>query len=318
MRLFTLIFLFVWAVSLKAQQNLVPNPSFEDTLICPTNMNQIVYAYSWSSSTLGGTPDYFNECSGGNVDVPTNYFGQQNANSGSAYAGIVSFMDYEDDTLSHNYREYIQIQLLHSLVIGESYEVKFYISLADISWVATNGIGVYFSTVPIQENNFYPLPYLPQIISNTVVSDLYNWIEISGVFIANESFEYLSLGNFYSGNNLTLDTLTPIQNYPESYYSYYYIDDVSVTLDVTTSVAETEKPNIKIYPNPASNNIEIQLADNDKHYSVEIYDSFGRLVIQSSINNQTSTIPLNLSSGVYILRLTDKDESQYIQKLIVN
>lgn len=77
LRLSTLIFLF--SVCGYAQ-NLVPNPSFEDTLQCPNgDFNNIKF---WINPT-SATPDIFNSCStDGFTGVPVNYFGNQSASMG--------------------------------------------------------------------------------------------------------------------------------------------------------------------------------------------------------------------------------------------
>ncbi len=53
-----------------AQTNLVPNPSFEDTLYCPNVTNQIDAAMGWLN--FGNTPDYFNACAPISLNVPNN------------------------------------------------------------------------------------------------------------------------------------------------------------------------------------------------------------------------------------------------------
>lgn len=62
-----------------AQVNLVPNPSFEDTVSCPNYANQIDKAVGWHASR--NTPDYFNGCDWltSNQSVPNNFRGYQYA-----------------------------------------------------------------------------------------------------------------------------------------------------------------------------------------------------------------------------------------------
>ena len=83
-------------------QNLVPNPSFEDTVSCPDNLAQIDKAVGWSSYRI--TPDYFNSCSSASafpsVSVPSNQWGTQSAKTGNAYAGLITY------SLVTNEREY--------------------------------------------------------------------------------------------------------------------------------------------------------------------------------------------------------------------
>ena len=52
---FLLFFFFICEISFA--QNLVPNPSFEDTLRCPNAVNQVDSAVGWIA--YKGSPDYF-------------------------------------------------------------------------------------------------------------------------------------------------------------------------------------------------------------------------------------------------------------------
>src|SRR4030095_12505204 len=77
-------------ISFCLSQNLVPNHDFEIYTNCPTNFGQggSLPCTPWQNGSLG-TSDYFNECSTGNVDVPNNWFGHQDALSGVGYTGII-------------------------------------------------------------------------------------------------------------------------------------------------------------------------------------------------------------------------------------
>src|SRR5258708_7934679 len=81
--------------SFSFAQNLVPNPSFEDTIQCPANPQPTIdYASHWS--TYGSSSDYFNSCANNNsfiYGVPSNFSGYQNAMHGIAYAGLITWCD---------------------------------------------------------------------------------------------------------------------------------------------------------------------------------------------------------------------------------
>ncbi|MEO5569521.1 MAG: hypothetical protein ABIT08_07925 [Bacteroidia bacterium] len=55
----TLILIAMLSTSAKSQ-NLVPNPSFEDTVHCPDHGGNIDQATGWIN--CGITPDYYNAC----------------------------------------------------------------------------------------------------------------------------------------------------------------------------------------------------------------------------------------------------------------
>ncbi|MBK5286545.1 MAG: hypothetical protein JJE25_14195 [Bacteroidia bacterium] len=61
---FLLVIACIAKPSFVLAQNLVTNPSFEDTVACPFGASQLNFATGWSS--YWGTPDYFNLCGTGN------------------------------------------------------------------------------------------------------------------------------------------------------------------------------------------------------------------------------------------------------------
>lgn len=319
MRLPTLIFLFVWAVSLKAQVNLVPNPSFEEYIGCPTNGSWVRdnKVPPWKDVGGGGVR-FFHECGLYDYVVPVNYLGGQNAKDGQSYLGLGLWALY-----SGNGGRFTGVELSDSLISGKRYNVKFYLSLCDSSWYAIKNLGAFFSLNQPPENFDSLLSYEPQIKyeNDTFLYDKENWIEISGSFLANGGEKFMTIGNFDGNENTdTLFVAGPLapSGQPDYYkVSIYFIDDVSVTLDTTTGIPETEKPKLKIFPNPAGSQVTVAVGSGSKQYSVEIYDALGRLVTQSIAQGQQTTISLNLSKGVYLLRVKEKEEVVFWEKLII-
>jgi|GEM_PF-1547437 len=77
---------------------------------------------------------------------------------------------------------------------------------------------------------------------------------------------------------------------------------------------------IAIYPNPASNILNINFGENTSRFdTVELFDISGRLVAQQAISNQLEDTHLDIktfSSGVYILKVSSKTE-QISTKIII-
>ncbi|MBL0341402.1 MAG: hypothetical protein IPP71_10930 [Bacteroidetes bacterium] len=166
------------------QYNLVPNPSFEAFDTCPDNAGLIYRAIGWTSPTQT-SPDYHNSCTNGipwNIGVPQNVHGYQTAKDGNGYAGIISYTVNGFGIIT-GFREYIQIELLDTLVTGQEYYVRFYVSPGDSCRFTTNSIGAYFSNLKVDTviYPFTPLPYIPQI-QNSLSNDLNDrnvWKEVS-------------------------------------------------------------------------------------------------------------------------------------------
>src|ERR1700740_3594612 len=120
-RLHYIIYFLFFVFCLKAQTNLVPNPSFEDTVGCPQGQDEIDKSIGWSSYRY--TPNYFNSCDQSNyISVPDNFAGYQFAASGNAYSGFVAYLSH---TLVgvNNFREFIGHSLFSPLSIGTKYFV---------------------------------------------------------------------------------------------------------------------------------------------------------------------------------------------------
>ena len=79
-------------------------------------------------------------------------------------------------------------------------------------------------------------------------------------------------------------------------------------IEVTSSAIE-QKPEFKIYPNPFSDHIFIELSD-ASHYSINIFDASGRIISSLPLMQQNNRIELSgLSTGNYILQLLNKNNS---------
>jgi hypothetical protein len=205
-------------------QNLVPNPSFESYTTCPTNYGQIGNTGNWISSI--GTSEYFNSCSSStNVTVPTNCYGcnYQYARTGNAYAGIQPLVLSWTNT-----RANISVQLTTTLILGNYYLVKFYTNKVNCIEYAHNNIALNFSSVlttTVSAGNTVNLPMHIYKFGNPIISDTLNWTEIMGIYKANGTEQYITIGNFKDDAN-TQVLLANATN--SSTASYYLIDDVSV------------------------------------------------------------------------------------------
>jgi len=294
-------------------QNLVPNPSFEDTLNCPANQDEVYNAPPWFRPTIG-TSDYFNQCySGGltNVDVPGNFEGYQFARTGNAYTGIAcaGYVFFPD-----NRREYIEARLIDSLIAGKKYYIEFYVSLSDSSIWAIDFIGAYLSKDSVYDyTTLDTLPFIPQIENPAYnkITDKINWTKISEFYTAQGGEKFIVIGNFRGAASTHADTLSGTW-----YNAYYYIDDVSVIDSNDVGINEYQENNyINIYPNPCNGIFQVAI-DSDT-YSLEIYNVLGKTIYHSEINKQKTEIDIsNESKGIYLLKiLTDKEIT--IRKIIL-
>jgi len=308
-----IIFMFVAVVGYG--QNLVPNPSFEDTLGCPQGYPDLdTKCKFWQSFRV--TPDYMNDCS--SVCGYYNQYGYQQPHFGEAYAGFATYQGTDSTA-----REHIGVQLSSPLVIGTKYYISFYVSPAWnnlLANIATNKIGALVTTYQYSDpSGLSPMPNACTFYSDSVIKDTLNWYKIFGSFIADSAYQFLVIGNFF--DDQFLDTINlPYSVVPQ--IAYYYLDDVCLSNDSSYAQAWTgllenqqQQNNIEIYPNPASNNFHIK--SNISIQQIEIINSFGQIVFVSEVNNdfEINLSSINLPNDLYFLRLRTKVE--YCNKKII-
>lgn len=236
--LLLIVFSHVWS------QNLVPNPSFEELVRCPTtfssNRNEFIVP-GWESPTRG-TPDHFHGCSWGDVDVPFNWAGNSNANSGKGYVGVYVWNTRDE------YREYLQCELAEPLVAGERYLLEFHYKLATNAVYAINRFGMTLSETRINVQHDQTLEIVPIIsveLDSAITKATGTWEHIKQEYIAKGGERYVILGNFFNKEK-TKFTRLPFrygQNAMLNSHAYYYVDDVSVkNLDTLKNVIPDVKP----------------------------------------------------------------------------
>ncbi len=307
-------------------QNLVPNPSFEEYEECPISTaefsTQVIGWTSWQE-----TPDYFHMCNNtltNLVGVPDNVWGNQWPILGEAYAALYTYTHTDS-----NIREYIAAELQEPLIIGESYYISFYASQIEgetgtvpmEARCATNHIGLRFFKDPqynntsniLQPDNIAHIDYLD------VLADSDNWTQIEGWFTADDSYNWVALGNFFDGESTEIIEENPFGNC----FGVYYIENVCVAktqeecdyLLGTTNELKIE--HFQIYPNPSSNSISIRSSSNKDVGEITIFDISGKVCKELNFKNQ-AVITFNiesLDSGIYFIQVKSNNHL-YNHKII--
>ena len=299
---------FILMLQLKTiAQNLVPNPGFEQLKLCPSfnNMNLIddhieKFCADWENVGMfkglssGGGGQYFHECTNDAYNgVPQNYHGYQNANNGKSYASLRF-----SGTYSSNSTHYFAVKLVKSLSIGRKYTLRFYASLADSSKSSINNIGMLLSTQKLiipdfRQLNNHAMPNRAHLYSKELITDKENWIKIEGTIIADSSYEYLTIGNFFDFDKI-------LNSDPSMYWHLMvYIDDVSVEETVKYIAAAK-----KVICKGTSATLSALGADENFFWSTNKSDTL-------SIANEIEYTP-STSSFIYLIS-TNGIDSSYIQ-----
>ncbi|MGV6862640.1 MAG: T9SS type A sorting domain-containing protein [Putridiphycobacter sp.] len=331
MKNIVLFLILIFSPNFYAQTNLVPNYSFE-LGACPSDRSQWYYFWDWYSPT-NGTPDCLDSCATLNlvytapyVDVPLNCYGYQQALTGVGYAGCYT-TGMADSILvgQKDGREYIAVELLSPLVVGQRYYLSYNISLADSARYAT-AFGAALTVNRCQVDNFYILDITPKV--NTTVGNYATnkkvWKSVMGTFIADSAYNYIILGNFdqptpdlsvYVGGVTTGSFALPPR------LSYYYLDNVCLSTskdvcDATLSEEITLEQDItvNVFPNPFTNNITINSPEVITSLLISKMD--GSIIKEQFFSKKDCSLDLTqLEKGVYIITVIS--ETSKYSKLIV-
>ncbi len=285
-------------------QNLILNGGFESSYWIPFWAGQHYLVDDWGNCSGFGSPDYFHTEALGDPGLPVNYVSTMMPYEGNAAMGL--FL-YESDSSVTNFREYIDQKLQEPLVVGQRYQLTFYV---------TNGTGPYnyggygcdqfsvaFSTIPLYQpyaENEWVIDFSPQY---TYPGTLYTheWQKITYEFVADSAYQYITFGSFVG------DDVQQIQQFDKPLLSggvNYYIDNIN--LESTTGMAELSAYNkeVHIFPNPVINNLSISF-DAFPVSAIYLYTMQGELIHYEKGASGQNLFELSpdLAPGAYTVRL---------------
>lgn len=220
---------------MSAQQNLVPNGSFENYKSCSFVSSGNLYQgaifdslYNWYIPVGGGSTDYFNTCSPSNWSfaVPSSVAGFQYPKTGNGFIGFAPYAnDASNNTLAY-VKEYARVKLNNKLKANTKYCLQLYASLSDSSNYKTNVIHGLFT---VNDTSIYSeniATTLAQITIKKSYSDIQigQWQLWEGNFIAQGDEEFLTIGDFR--NDSIIDTIFVGNYHYPNYFNYFFIDDI--------------------------------------------------------------------------------------------
>lgn len=319
---FLLLFLFSFSFCPSATaQNLIYDWSVEEYETCPTGLALTMFVPHWLS--FRANPDYFNSCSP-TLGPLTNYFGWQHPKTGDGLIGVVTF-----STGLSNAREYPGVELLEPLVVGESYDISYYVAAAfnpNFSGRATNNLGILLMTenyLVLDEQGI--TPNFAHLNIDTIVSDTASWVHVTGTIVADSAYQYVAFGNFYDDASTQVVSLDPEDPDPSN-LAYYYFDDFCVVPEggncySLLSMSESRiNVRAELFPNPAYGAVHVR-ADRPIR-SVRFYTLEGKtagsqdnLYIQAGEVRQIDVS--RFRAGIYLIEI-ETEEGIARKKLVIN
>ena len=228
MKTINLIWIFLVIGVLSAQENIIPNASFEQISSPPNGWYYSGKDFSntsifWSSATKS-SPDIY----GPNIPIPKSWkekgFGKITPIDGEFMAGLTV---YGCDHGKPHCKEYIQIGLAEPLVKDQTYTLSFWVAHLPSS-LQINHFGVLFSFDEIIEGHTQTLNLNPQFDYDEVLSPFNeDWMQLNWTFKAKEPFEYICFGSFVADDQI----MTAKKRSSEYDFAYYYLDHIQLVKD---------------------------------------------------------------------------------------
>lgn len=124
-------------------------------------------------------------------------------------------------------------------------------------------------------------------------------------------------GQFESNNLTPQHIYSSITTYDVWLHVINQCSEDSIMYQVTTDdvgITENLNHSIKIYPNPATNLLTIDLTNANEFNAIHITDVNGKTIYQSTINSLQSTIDLtNFSNGIYFVQIIGSNDVETIK-----
>ena len=232
-----LLFLIFLNSALHCQnyENLVLNPSFEESYGIPCSWllkskDFSHYIKNWYPPSAG-IPEIYSLKS--DTGCFSNCFSSSSEGNGHHYPrtgnNMLSISCYGS---YHNKetREYLQEVLRYPLIKDSVYQVRFYVSLCDSSNYACNNIGFLLSDTKIQNYGQQYLSCKPTMVDSNIIIDKLEWIQLSFNYIAKGNERYLTIGNFIDDEHTKSILLKDYCFFCSVKTADYFIDDVSIYL----------------------------------------------------------------------------------------
>jgi hypothetical protein len=278
------------------------------------------------------TPDFFHTCaptplysSGGTIlnaglsananinwqnfvaGSPVTAFVPLSPHGGNGYSGMMLWQNQTYDN-----REYVSNQLVSTLQPGWTYQVSMWVRLSGNSAYGIKDISILFSnSLPSQS---VISPFIQAIVpgsndllvsmSSSVITDKSNWTHLTAsvTMPIGSSFNYITIGNFVSNTATTKTGPLAAGSNGGTVHSYYYIDDVSITVENCAPYIEFAGSSVEICEG-TTGSLSIQ-SPTGNNYNMMVIDMNNNSIIYNAA--PTSNVPVSPTvTTTYQVIITD-------------
>ena len=191
----------------------------------------------------------------------------------------------------------ISLEMSSPLVVGNNYHISYYDTGDSTALALDFGPEILEIGVSTNDTTFGTLVYTSPFPITS------NWTQRSFTFIASDTAKFI--------------TVRAIPSTWPANGGGTQIDNFSITLTTTGVSSTSSEYKIKLYPNPATELINIELGGVNSYRKVQIINLYGQVVLEEGFNN-SQDLAINISkltSGFYFVAI-DIENKIVTQKFI--
>lgn len=284
-------------------QNLIPNPSFEDTLCIENPSDQLYIALDGWFNANGATPDRYTAAQD---SIPCFF----NSIYDPAFAAVGEWQFPKDgqqmiglwcgNELNIS-RDLVEARLLEPLMADTTYCFSMYVSLGNRQNLAIDRIGAFFSMDSVYDPDWAGGYNLPMHIVNPegeFLTDTMEWMLVQGSYTASGGESFVIIGNAFDDSQTNYLEVDGSGNGWD--VAKYFVDDLN--LEPCSQVGLFESMDIE----PSAYYSSLQdaiIIDTRYPMNWELYDLRGRRLYVGRSELGRELIQMSgIVDGIYILR----------------